>query len=249
MKAASISKYVSYDDEWSALAYLPTNFSKLSIRTFKETIRTHKMCELRKKNDFSDTFTNQIEAILDDSEGFKLFSSTLKDEEFISTKGWKFFPLTDLFKVAGSTTTPLDTLLETENASSEELKYPYVTTRASNNGVDNYFPYYTEDVSISGGGGVLTVDSATIGYVSYQNQNFSASDHVEVLSPEFVMDKYIACFIQTILNMEQFRYSYGRKFTQIRIRNTKLFLPAIDETPDYEMMKSMIRNINEMKWL
>ena len=65
----------------------------------------------------------------------------------------------------GSETTPL---LELEEYGYGE--YPYVTTQATNNGVEGLYNYYTEE------GGVLTVDSAVLGYCSYQSYNFSASD-------------------------------------------------------------------------
>lgn len=39
--------------------------------------------------------------------------------------------------------------------------------------------------------------------------------------------KYIAMFLVTVLNCENYRYSYGRKFNQDNIRNTIIKLPAM----------------------
>ncbi len=242
----SILKEVKYSDEWSALAYLPTDYSELSMRNFKETIRNHKLCQMRQQHLVPGrSVTDHVEAILDNKESLELFSINAdQDTQKTSMSGWKFFLLSDLFDVTGSKTTPLDELLEMESTHPENRKYPYITTKASNNGVDNYFPHYTQEV----GDGVLTIDSATIGYVSYQTQNFSASDHVEILTPKFKMNKYVGCFFQTILNLEQFRYGYGRKFNQIRIKETKLFLPYANGQPDYKTMETTIRRINKMEW-
>lgn len=129
--------------------------------------------------------------------------------------GWKTFNLTDLFKVTGTTTTP-----ELELESFGDGRYPYVTTQATNNGVEGFYNYSTEK------GGVLTVDSAVVGYCSYQPDDFSASDHVEKLVPNFEMNKYIALFLATVINKEQYRYNYGRKSSQQRLKKSSIKLPV-----------------------
>ena len=61
----------------------------------------------------------------------------------------------------------------------------------------------------------------------YQKNNFSASDHVEKLVPKFDMNAYIALFIKTIIELEKTRYGYGRKFSQTRIKQTKINGPPL----------------------
>ncbi len=131
----------------------------------------------------------------------------------LDVTNWKEFKVIDLFDVKGTITTPID-ILETG-----PLKYPYVTTQSSNNGVRDFFSTFTED------GNVITIDSAVAGFASYQEESFAASDHVEKLIPKFNMTRNIALFIVTILNQEQYRYSYGRKDNQKNIKNTVLRLP------------------------
>ena len=151
----------------------------------------------------------------------------------LNTQDWKWFNYTDLFRISGSKTTPLEEL-ETYGKG----KYPYVTTQAVNNGVEGYYNYCTEK------GGVLTVDSAVLGYCSYQENDFSASDHVEVLTPLFEMNRYIAIFLVTLINKEQYRYSYGRKCSQIKLRNSKIKLPVTAEgKPDWQFMEDYIKSL------
>lgn len=151
----------------------------------------------------------------------------------LNTDEWKWFNYTDLFHISGSKTTPLEDL---EGYGKGE--YPYVTTQAVNNGVERYFNYYTEK------GGVLTVDSAVLGFCSYQEKDFSASDHVEVLTPLFKMNKYVALFLTTIINKEQYRYSYGRKCSQIKLRKSRIKLPVTPEgTPDWQFMEDYIKSL------
>lgn len=150
----------------------------------------------------------------------------------MDTSSWKWFKYTELFDISGSKTTTIEDLKAYGKG-----EYPYVTTQAVNNGVEGYFNYCTER------GGVLTVDSAVLGFCSYQEKDFSASDHVEVLRPKFEMTKYIALFLTTIINREQYRYSYGRKCSQTKLRRSQLKLPVTSEgTPDWKFMEDFVKD-------
>jgi len=60
--------------------------------------------------------------------------------------------------------------------------------------------------------------------------------------PKFKLNKFIGLFLQTIINLEQFRYSYGRKFNQIKIRSTKIKLPVNKKgEPDWQFMEDYIK--------
>jgi restriction endonuclease S subunit len=149
-----------------------------------------------------------------------------------NTKVWKPFLLSKMFDITGSATTPLLELKEYGKG-----KYPYVTTQATNNGVEGFYNFYTEE------GNVLTVDSAVLGYCSFQSLPFSASDHVEKLIPKFSMNKYVAIFLVTIMNLEQYRYNYGRKCSQTRMEKVSIKLPAKDGEPDFEFMENYIKSL------
>jgi len=147
---------------------------------------------------------------------------------------WKYHQLSNLFEIKGSKRTPLRILEGTYGNG----KYPYVTTQATNNGVGGFFNFSAND------GNILTVDSAVIGYCSYQPLDFSASDHVEKLIPKFKLNKYIAMFLVTVMNAEQYRYNYGRKASQDRMSRMKIKLPSKqDGTPDFEFMENYIKSL------
>lgn len=150
----------------------------------------------------------------------------------IDFDSWKSFKLKELFTITGSKTTPL---LELEEYG--KGKFSYVTTQATNNGVEGFYDFYTEE------GNVLTVDSAVLGYCSYQPFDFSASDHVEKLIPKFKMNKYIALFLVTIMNLEQYRYNYGRKCSQTRMKQISIKLPSKKGQPDFEYMENFIKSL------
>ena len=153
----------------------------------------------------------------------------------LSSNKWGVFKLSDerLFKIKGSKTTPLQ---ELELSGTGD--FPYITTQARNNGVAGFYNIYTEH------GGCFTIDSAVKGYCSWHEEDFSASDHVEKLIPQFQCNNYIAMFIMTIINMEQYRYNYGIKCNQTRIKNMQIKLPVdIDGNPDWEFMENYIRSL------
>lgn len=151
----------------------------------------------------------------------------------IDTSNWSYVKISDIFTIKGSETTTYSKLSEKGPG-----EFPYVTTKATNNGVKGFFNFYTEK------GKVFTVDSAVLGYCSYQNNNFSASDHVEILEPNFPINTYIAIFIVTILNKEQYRYSYGRKCSQSNLKNSKIKLPHNnDGNIDFVFMENYIKSL------
>ena len=161
-----------------------------------------------------------------------LKSNNLNCEQNLVIKTWKEYSVKDLFDVKGTKTTKIE---ELEIFGDGE--YPYVTTQAVNNGVENNYNYYTEN------GNVLTIDSAVLGFCAYQEKCFSASDHVEKLIPKFNMNKFIALFFVTLFNNECYKYSYGRKANQNQIKHTKLKLPTKDNEPDWEYMESYIKSL------
>ncbi|MEE0861176.1 MAG: restriction endonuclease subunit S, partial [Paludibacteraceae bacterium] len=151
----------------------------------------------------------------------------------MDTTNWKWFRYDEIFDIKGSKTTPIEDL-----EAYGKGDFPYVTTQAVNNGVEGFYNYSTEK------GGVLTVDSAVLGFCSYQEKDFSASDHVEILRPKFSMNKYIALFLTTIINREQYKYSYGRKCSQVKLRRSRIKLPVTPEgAPDWQFMENCIKSL------
>lgn len=153
----------------------------------------------------------------------------------IDVGSWCKFKLTDLFEITGSTTTPKNSL---DLDISKE--YPYVTTQATNNAVYGWSDVFTEN------GGVLVVDSAVLGTCTYQEHNFTASDHVEKLIPKFEITRNIALFLCTIINRsgEIIGYNYGKKRSQKALKKESIYLPVTkDGTPDWKYMDSYIEKL------
>lgn len=151
----------------------------------------------------------------------------------LDTSNWKIFKLEELFDISGTKTTSLDDLREYGNG-----KYPYVTTQSTNNGVAGFFNYFTEN------GNVLVMDSAVAGFCSYQEENFSASDHVEKLVPRFKLNQYIGLFLASVINLNRYRFSYGRKANQKQIKSLEIKLPVTKESQiDWNCIENFMKGL------
>jgi hypothetical protein len=223
----SINKIVTANDEWCAESYMETDYSNITESDFEETVLNYVTFLLKNKIEPEQLLRRLAEHYFKES---TVSNHTIK----INSSNWISFLISDLFEITGTKTTPFLELEEYDKG-----KYPYVRTKSTNNGVENFYNYYTEE------GNVLTVDSAVIGYCSYQPLSFSASDHVEKLIPKnFKLNPYIALFLVKILNCEQYRYNYGLKASQTRLKKSTIKLPATKEgQPDWLFMENFIKSL------
>lgn len=202
------------------------------VLTPKKTMSDVEMifyCKIINMNKFKYNYGRQANKTLGDLEipsfdGFfgkkniNLENYRLDEEPFNVFDGkteYKTFELQEIFDITGTKTTKPDKIKKMK-----EGKYPYITTKSSNNGVESYHDFYTEN------GNVLTVESAVLGFCSYHKDNFSASDHVEKLTPKFPFDMYCGIYFSTLINRHNFRFNYGRKANQDRIKKLKILVPV-----------------------
>ncbi|MFR2313384.1 MAG: N-6 DNA methylase [Weissella confusa] len=159
-------------------------------------------------------------------------ASKLVETQKIDISTWKTVQLSELFEIGGSTTTP-------KNDLNLDLggNYNYVTTSSLNNGVAGNTQLFTEF------GNVLTVDSATVGTSFYQDINFAASDHVEILNAKFYLNKVRALFFSSILNVNAVRLQYGfdEKRSQKALGKETITIPYKGDYPDFNLIESLVR--------
>ena len=211
-----VNATLSPTDEWAAEAYMDTDYSVLTEAMFEDTLHAYATFL------FGSRLLDQVSS-----------AAATQGRPVLDVGKWQRFPIIDLFSVHGSKTTP-----PRELAALPPGDYPYVTTQATNNGAAGFYDHCTQD------GGVLTIDSAVVGYCSYQARPFSASDHVEVLTPRFRMSALTALFLATLLNVEQYRYNYGRKCSQQRLRRTSVRLPTTSGgAPDWRWIERFMRKL------
>lgn len=133
----------------------------------------------------------------------------------------------------------------------------YITRTAEDNGceliVKNKAISYVEE------GNAITIGDTTA-TCFYQEEKFVTGDHMIVVRANW-LNTYTGLFIVTLLNNEQYRYSYGRAFLMDRVKETVFKLPIcrnndglpiIDEAkrfsdegfiPDWQFMEDYIKSL------
>ncbi len=92
-------------------------------------------------------------------------------------------------------------------------------------------------------GNTITVNyNGSVAEAFYQPEPYLASDDVNVLYPKFDMTPLSAMFLCTLIRLEKFRFSYGRKWRLGRMKESVIKLPtAKDGTPDWAFMESFVK--------
>ena len=92
-------------------------------------------------------------------------------------------------------------------------------------------------------------NNGSVGYAFYQNKEFTCTHDVNPLYlKNKIITPYIAMFLCTIIEMERFRWAYGRKWRPVRMPSSKIKLPAIkndkgDYEPDWQWMEDYIKGL------
>lgn len=206
---------VTDKDEWLCEAYMETDYALLTQSLFAQSIR--------------DYLAFQIKC------GFTDLSIRAKQTEkkTLNVAEWKAFLIDDLFDVSVSK----DPNLQNSNPGT----VPYISSSAENNGLTAYV-----DTEASQLGNTITIArNGSVGATFYQPFPFCASpDDIRILTPKFSLNVYIGLFIKTVVELEKFRYAYGRKLGTRRIKNISIRLPIKkDGTPDYIYMEDYIKSL------
>ncbi len=93
----------------------------------------------------------------------------------------------------------------------------------------------------------ITVNyNGSVGEAFYQDKPFWASDDVNILYAKswWRMNRYNALFIVTVIKANKYRFSYGRKWTMEKMKETVIKLPKKkDGTPDFGFMENFMKSL------
>ena len=159
----------------------------------------------------------------------------------LNTDNWKEFKLVDLFELENG-----KGYLSNE-AQENPGKNPFVCSSESNNGIACY-----TSLSNKHKGNCITINKdGSVGCAFYQEKDFSTNKHVIVATPKFKkFNKYIAMFIIPIIELEKFRYSFGRAWGLDRMKTTVIKLPITPKgEPDYQFMEDYIKTLPYSKYI
>lgn len=136
----------------------------------------------------------------------------------------------------------------------------YITRTGENNGCEMLADKSSIDTTFIQKGNAITIGDTTA-TCFYQSEDFITGDHIVVIRAEW-LNEILAPYIITILNKEQYKYSYGRAFIMERIKDTTIKLPIKTNTdgttfvdnskkysedgyiPDWERMENYIISLH-----
>lgn len=145
-------------------------------------------------------------------------------------------------------------------AANWKLGIRYITRTAENNGCELIADLSFIDNSFIQEGNAITIGDTTA-TCFYQSEKFITGDHMVVVRADW-LNEILALYMVTILNKEQYKYSYGRAFLIDRIKETLVKLPIqynedgtvyIDSlkkysdlgyVPDFDMMQQYIKTLH-----
>lgn len=219
----SVKKHVEANDEWCAEAYLKTDFSNIPEQNYILKLKNYCLYL------FSNNLTNSISK--------EPYSSSFKMEK---NKKYDYFKVEDFFDVKSGGDKPKDCYLEGDG-------YIYVNSvenQVANNGIkekiyfsktDKIYKEFISVVSIGDGGTSF-----------YQPEKCACFTRVKSLIPKksFKLNPYIAIYVCVIIEMERYKYGYGRVVSKDRLRETPLYLPILDNgDPDWNYIESFIKSL------
>lgn len=148
----------------------------------------------------------------------------------LDTSNWLEFDLIDFFSMRAGKFYYKEDYIEGET--------PYVSASNTNNGIMTHI-----DLKPDFEGNSITIGK--VGMTSfYQVLDFCATSDVTILKPNFKFNKYIGMFLITILNMQGYKWNYGRQIRLGDCKEIKIKLPVnIYNQPDWNHMENFIKSL------
>lgn len=150
----------------------------------------------------------------------------------MNTSSWKWFRYDEIFDIKKGKR------LTKENMTEGNIRY--IGAIDSNNGLSAFIG---NDSQLHQGNTITISYNGSIGYAFYQDKEFWATDDVNVLYPKFLLNRYIAMFLCHLIEREQYRFCYGRKWDLEAMNKSKIKLPVTQEgTPDWKYMEDFVKD-------
>lgn len=147
---------------------------------------------------------------------------------------WEKFPLSKLFRIVkGSRLT---------KSEMKDGDIAYIGASSFNNGITNHIS--NKEHIHPAGCLTVTYNGSDIGRTFYHDYIFWATDDVNVLYPNFEINKYIALFIAPIIKSIGQNYVYKDKWQIEEMKESLIPLPTKnDHTPDWEYMADYMKSM------
>ena len=119
-----------------------------------------------------------------------------------------------------------------------------VENQVVNNGIKEQIYFDKEDKIFQNFISVVSIGAG--GTAFYQPETCSCFTRVKALLPKsnVIFNSYVALYLCVNIDMERFRYGYGRVVSKDRLAKTELYLPTDDNgNPDWDYMEQYIKSL------
>lgn len=159
----------------------------------------------------------------------------------LNVKNWKEFRFGDLisniYKAKAINKDDLTVALDTTDS------IRYITRTGEDNGCEMLAVRSELPPNITEEGNAISIGDTTA-TCFYQAEEFVTGDHMVVVRADSWLNKYTGLFVVTMLQGEQYKYSYGRAYLIDRIKDTIMKLPVDGNgNPNWQFMESYIKSL------
>lgn len=236
----SVRHSVEAKDEWLAEAYLETDFSVLSSKDFESKLRTYLGYQFTSGN--IDVITNA--------------AAQASNNPPLEVKNWKPFRFDAVFDIKKGYYNKKPPVIEGDGN-----KVPFIGATEFSNGVTSFHayddillysrngeenPFESEDRKLFAGGCVTVSNNGSVGNAFYQPKQFTCSHDVNPLYLiERKMTPAIGIFLSTVIEVDRYRWGYGRKWRPKRMPDSIIKLPVDSKgEPDWSFMETFVRTLS-----
>ena len=221
----SVNVEVNADEEWCPEAYLITDFTKIVKDNFISNLKDH--CIYLFNNGLSNDISN---------------NSILNNGLNLNFKEWKKFKVKKFFKVYSGSDKPKPD--DPKHWNGESINS--IENQTTNNGVKEKIEFADENKIFENFISVVSIGEG--GKAFYQPERGACFTRVKALVPlkeyKDSFNKYIFLFFCSLLDMERYRYGYGRVLSKDRLGETELLMPAKNGKPDFKFMENYIKSLS-----
>ena len=160
----------------------------------------------------------------------------------LDIKDWKEFHFGDLIsKIYKAKSINKDDLTP---ASDTVDSIRYITRTGENNGCEMLAVKSEVPANFIEAKNAITIGDTTA-TCFYQDEDFITGDHMVVIRADLWLNKFTGLFVASLLQGEQYKYSYGRAFLLERIKQTTVKLPVDrDGRPDWKYTEDYIKSLH-----
>ncbi len=150
----------------------------------------------------------------------------------MDTSSWKWFRYDEIFDIRKGKR------LTKENMTGGNIRY--IGAIDSNNGLSALIG---NDSHLHRANTISVSYNGSIGYAFYQEKEFWATDDVNVLYPKFKLNRYLALYLCSLIEKEQYRFCYGRKWDLEMMNKSLIKLPVTPSgEPDWKYMEDFVKD-------